>query len=208
MKLYPIVEGHGEVEAVPILLRRLLAEAGCHRLEIGRPLRRKRSQLQHQSGIHEAIHLARLQPQCCAVVVLFDSDDDCPAELAERVRNWARQVAPDLPCEVVVAHREYETWFLAALESLRGKHGIAGDAVAPTAPEARRDAKSALEAFMPADRAYSETGDQPGMTALFSLQLAHQRNRSFRKMVKVVGELLGRLHLPRAPWPPPEWMSP
>ena len=44
MKVYPIVEGHGEVEAAPVLLRRLLAEARCQSIGVGRPIRRTQSQ--------------------------------------------------------------------------------------------------------------------------------------------------------------------
>ncbi|MCP5522700.1 MAG: hypothetical protein H7A46_14250 [Verrucomicrobiales bacterium] len=50
MKVYPIVEGHGEVEAVPVLLRRLLAEAQCQHIGVGRPIRRTQSQLRSEEG--------------------------------------------------------------------------------------------------------------------------------------------------------------
>lgn len=111
MKIYPIVEGHGEVEALPVLLRRLLNEAHCHNIGIGRPIRRNQSQLRSKEGIQAGVKLARLQPECSAVVILFDGEDDCPKELAAIVRQWANEVAQGIPCDVVVAYREYETWF-------------------------------------------------------------------------------------------------
>ena len=42
---------------------------------------------------------------------------------------------------------------------------------------------------VPAERAYSETGDQPAMSAMFDMALAHRRNRSFRKLVKAYAGL-------------------
>lgn len=207
MKVYPIVEGHGEVEAAPVLLRRLLAEADCQNVGVGRPIRRTQSQLRSKEGIQAGVRLALLQPQCAAVVILFDGEDDCPKELAAQVRAWAREVASGTPCDVVVAYREYETWFLAALESLRGQYGIAKDAAAPAKPESKRDAKGALEEFMPPDRAYSETGDQPAMSEVFDMGLAHRRNRSFRKLVKAIGELLTQLRQPLPAWPPAGWQT-
>ena len=207
MKVYPIVEGHGEVEAAPVLLRRLLAEADCQNIGVGQPIRRTQSQLRSKEGIQAGVRLALLQPECAAVVILFDGEDDCPKELAAQVRAWAQEVAPGTPCDVVVAYREYETWFLAALESLRGQYGIARDAAAPSNPESKRDAKGALEEFMPPDRAYSETGDQPAMSAVFDMGLAHRRNRSFRKLVKAIGELLTQLRQPLPAWPPAEWQT-
>ena len=205
MKLYPIVEGHGEVAAAPVLLRRLFAEAQCHAIEVGRPIRRTQSQLRSEKGIQDGVQLAFLQPDCAAVVILFDGEDDCPKELAAKVRAWARKAAAGKPCDVVVACREYETWFLAALESLRGQYGIPKNATAPANPESKRDAKGALEEFMPPDRAYSETGDQPAMSATFDMGLAHRRNRSFRKLVKAIGGLLTQLRQPLPAWPPAQW---
>jgi hypothetical protein len=205
--VYPIFEGHGEVEAAPVLLRRLLAEADCQNVGVGRPIRRTQSQFRSKEGIQAGVRLALLQPECAAVVILFDGEDDCPKELAAQVRGWARAVAAGTPCDVVVAYREYETWFLAALESLRGQYGIARNAAAPANPESKRDAKGALEEFMPPDRAYSETGDQPAMSAVFDMGLAHRRNRSFRKLVKAIGELLTQLRQPLPAWPPAGWQT-
>lgn len=205
MKVYPIVEGHGEVEAAPVLLRRLIAEANCFNVGVGRPIRRTQSQLHSKEGIQAGVRLALLQPECAAVLILFDGEDDCPKERGAEVRAWAREVAAGRPCDVVVAYQEYETWFLAAVESLRGQFGIRPDATAPANPETERDAKGALEEFMPADRAYSETGDQPAMSAVFDLGLAHRRNRSFRKLVKAVGDVLTQLQQPLPVWPPAPW---
>jgi hypothetical protein len=206
VKIYPIVEGHGEVEAVPVLLRRLLAEANCQNVDVGRPIRRTQSQFRGKEGIQAGVRLARLQPECAAVVILFDGEDDCPKLISAQVRAWVLEAAAGTPCDVVVAYREYETWFLAAIESLRGRYGIAADAAAPVNPESKRDAKGALEEFMPSDRAYSETGDQPAMSAVFDMRLAHRRNRSFRKLVKTMGVLLKQLQQPLPDWPPAEWL--
>ena len=205
MKVYPIVEGYGEVAAVPVLLRRLFAEAQCNQIGVGHPIRRTQSQLRSKEGIQAGVGLALLQPECVAVVILFDGEDDCPKELAAKVRTWAHEAAAGTPCDVVIAYREYETWFLAALDSLRGRHGIHADATAPADPEARRDAVGVIEEYMPANCAYSKTGDQPALSALFDMGVAHRRNRSFRKMVKVVGDLLAQLGQPLPPWPPSHW---
>jgi hypothetical protein len=207
VKIYPIVEGHGEVQAVPVLLRRLLTEAQCHSVEVGRPIRRTQAQFRNKEEIEKAVKLALLQPDCSGVVILFDGEDDCPKEVAEKVRAWAQPAAGQVPCDVVVAFREYETWFLSAVESLRGHCGISDAAIAPDNPEARRDAKGALEEFMPERRAYSEAVDQPAMSAVFDMGRAHRGNRSFRKLVKVVGEALTRLEQPLPAWPPPRWQD-
>ena len=207
MKIYPIVEGQGEVAAAPVLLRRLLHEhAACYQMDVGTPIRRSQSQFRSKETVQAAVRLAKLQPRCAAVLLLCDGEDDCPKELAETMRTWALEAAAGTPCEVVIACREYETWFVSALESLRGRYGIRADAAAPINPESRRDAKGWLEDFMPPTRAYSETGDQPAMSKVFDMALAHQRNRSFRKLVKTIGDLLTSLGQTLPEWPPAGWL--
>jgi hypothetical protein len=75
-----------------------------------------------------------------------------------------------VPIIVALAHREYETWFLAAAHSLRGVGGLPADLDPPAAPEAIRDAKGWLSAQMPA--AYNEPNDQPALTRQFSFDEA------------------------------------
>jgi hypothetical protein len=205
MNIQPIVEGHGDVQAVPVLLRRLLTEARVFNLGVGRPIRRRTSELHTQTGVERAVRLALLQPECASILLLFDSEDFCPRELAARVLGWAQHAAGGQPCVVVLAYREYETWFLAAIESLRGKCGIRNDASVLPDCESRRGAKEALEAYMSSDSSYHETTDQAKLTAALDLGLAYARSRSFRKMVKSVGDLTTALGIPCAPWPPTDW---
>ena len=56
--------------------------------------------------------------------MLLDSDSDCPAELGPTIHGWAVEAEGGVPCGVVLAHREYEAWFLAAIESLRGHRSV------------------------------------------------------------------------------------
>lgn len=121
-----------------------------------------------------------------AIVVLLDGDDDpCPGELATQLNAWAKASAHPIQCEVVVAQREYEAWFLGSIESLRGKRGISDQAESHPRPEEPRDAKGRVSAQMVDGRIYIETADQVALTSAFELQSAYRSCRSFRKMVKV-----------------------
>ena len=71
MNIQPIVEGHGDVVAVPVLLRRLVAEAQAWRIEIAPPIRRPRNQLVQQRGLDIAVNLA-LHRRCDAILIMFD----------------------------------------------------------------------------------------------------------------------------------------
>ena len=205
MKIQPIVEGHGEVAAVPVLLRRLIHEAQAWTIGAGKPIRRTRSQMVRRGNLENAVKLALLQPKCEAVLVLFDGDRDCPATLGPRVQEWASAAAGDVPCEVVLPHREYEAWFLAAVESLRGQRGVGRDADPHPEPETPRGAKAHLEARMRAGRSYMERRDQPAFSGRFSMSVAHGRCRSFRKLTSSFGALLHAMGQDVGHWPPATW---
>lgn len=204
--IQPIVEGHGEVDAVPVLLRRLRDEAWLFGHQIGVPIRRTRGQLVREETLCQAVELARRQSNCSSILILLDGDDDCPRELAPQLESWARAAARGIPSAVVIAQREYETWFLAAVESLRGQRGIRSDASHPDDVESARGAREALEDLMIAGRSYHTTADQPALTAMFDMGAAYRRSRSFRRMVNAFGTLARADGIELDVWPPAEWL--
>ena len=169
--IQPVVEGHGEVEALPVLLRRLCDEASAWAVGIGKPIFKHRSELASEHGVTRAVEIARRRPACEAILIVFDGDRDCPAELGPKVQGWAAAAARTLPCEVVLPHREYEAWFLAAIESLRTQDLIRTNAEPHPDPERPRGAKEQLKTRM-VSRAYLETTHQAKLSASFSLKLA------------------------------------
>ena len=205
MKIQPIVEGYGEVMALPVLLRRLVEKAEVWNVGIGRPIRKPRNQLVRETELRKAVRLALLQAECSAVLILFDGNSDCPAELGQVVKEWAAAEAGDVPCEVVIAHREYEAWFLASIESLQGYRRIRADAQSHPNPEQPRGAKGQLEARMEWGATYLETTDQPALSARFSLATAHRRSRSFRKLASSFGRLVRSMGQEVGDWPPARW---
>src|SRR6185369_74216 len=181
MRIQPIVEGHGEVTAVPVLLRRLRDEAGAYGFEINQAIRRHRSDFLTEESMRTAVRLALVQDQCRAILILFDGDDDCPGTLAPTVEAWAQDEAGPVPCAVVIAHREYEAWFIAAIESLRGRRGNLDDRMRP-------------------GLSYAETADQAALTALFDMSAAYARCRSFRRMVRAFELLVTGIGIELTAW--------
>jgi len=70
------------------------------------------------------VQVAALREDCAGILILFDADDDCPAELAPTLEEWAREAAGEIPCAVVMANREYEACFWRAW-----KHCVVGQAL-------------------------------------------------------------------------------
>ncbi|MEO5795136.1 MAG: DUF4276 family protein [Rhodoferax sp.] len=179
-----IVEGDGEVAALPVLLRRLSQWRGpAVYVNVLTPIRVYKDRFLNRPDEFSR-HLQLAAAKCGDagwVLILFDADDDCPATKGADVLSRAQAVIPHRRVAVVLANREYEAWFIAAAESLNGCRGFRSretDVLAD--PEIPRNAKGWVRDRMPAG--YGETTDQPALSASFDLALAHQRSRSFRKL--------------------------
>lgn len=189
-----IVEGHGEVQAVPILVRRIAqALDPSSYLRVHRPIRVPRTKLVKPEELERTIELAgRSVGPNGAILILLDSDDECPKDLAPVLLARAKEVRSDLPISVVLAKREFEAWFLAAAESLRNQRGLAADLTGPARPEEVRGAKEWLTTHMVGDRHYVATLDQAALAKVFDLGLA-RRAESFDKLFRDLTRLLEAL---------------
>src|SRR5438067_1801215 len=122
-KIVPIVEGDGEVEAVPLLLGKLVA--GMRRPEIGisRPPLSAGScaNLTRAGGLEGFIQIAALRSDCAAILVLMDADKGCPLKIAQDFVGRINSLGTKHPVVVVIANCEYEAWILASLESIAGR---------------------------------------------------------------------------------------
>jgi hypothetical protein len=205
MILQPIVEGHGEVDAIPALLRRFVQESGLYEIRVARAIRSHRADLAREDSLQKVIEVARLGG-AEGILITFDSDDDCPVDLAQQIGAWAKKHANPLACEVAIAEREYEAWFLGSIESLRGTRGIALDAVSEAAPEAVRGAKAKLEKKMLAGRFYSERADQIALTVQLDLAQSYRTCRSFRRIVNAFAQISTGAGLVLESWPPAQWV--
>jgi Domain of unknown function (DUF4276) len=186
IKVSAIVEGDGEVHALPILLRRIAQwrTPECP-VQILPPIRVPRMSLVNRPQEFSR-HLQLAASKCGEsgwILVLLDADDDCPKTLGEQLRERAQQVVPHRQVAVVLANREYEAWFIAAAASLDGHRGLR---ISPEDAEADaehpRNAKGWLALRKPDRSGYHPVTDQPALSARMDLQMAFDRSRSFRKL--------------------------
>lgn len=193
VKIGCIVEGHSEVAAVPILIRRIAADLHHELQIITHPVRLPRTKVEQVDSLEKAIKLAaRKIGRPGALLIILDSDDACPAQLGPELLQQAVEIRSDLPIAVVLAKCEFEAWFLAAAESLRGLRGLKNEIQSPSNPEGIRDAKGWLSSQMEGDRTYDEVNDQPALTARFDFEQARQAS-SFDKCHRDIVRLLHQL---------------
>ena len=196
--LVSIVEGDGEVEALPVLLRKLFFARGRWDVKIGRPKNAHGcGNLTKPGGLEKFVELAFREPGCSAVLVLMDADtdEDCPVKLAQEFATRLKAYGIRHPIGIVFARREYEAWFLASLESIvkNGYSGLLANLVYEGDVEEIKDVKGWLSRKFPGTRIYKETEDQASMTNRIDLNTAYSRSRSFRRLSHAVDELLSAI---------------
>ncbi len=104
VRIVCIVEGHGECESVPILIRRIAQrfDPGLA-VDIPHPIRIPRSKLLKPGELERAVKLAAVRAEAGGgILVILVSDDDCPAKLAPDLATRTRTARGDLPSAVVL----------------------------------------------------------------------------------------------------------
>lgn len=190
LRVAPIVEGHGEVEAVRILIERTWCEiVGGEYVDVLKPIRQPKSKLVQREGLERAVQLAAAKLAAASgetipalILVLVDADEDCPAELGPRLADWARAAGAGHEAVCVVAKLEFETWFAASAESLTDYLEIESSDTFSD-PEDNRVGKGWIQSRYRGVK-YSETADQPRLTSHMDLSLCRRRSPSFDKLCR------------------------
>ena len=179
-----IVEGDGEVAAMPIVLRRLHERFGpVGHVNVLAPIRVHKDRFLNREEEFRR-HLLLAAAKCGEegwVLIVLDADDACPMALAAEIRTRAAKILPHRAVGVVIPNREFEAWFIAAAESLNGVRGFEWSSTDQIDAEVPRNAKGWMKERM-SSRSYGETTDQPAFSARFDLDQAAANSRSFRKM--------------------------
>ncbi|MFZ4575332.1 MAG: hypothetical protein ACOYN0_13100 [Phycisphaerales bacterium] len=172
-RIASIVEGHGEVQAVPLLIRTHWPTlVPCTPIRVARQKVTKPDELIRAARLAEAAICDSGFPG--GVLLLLDADKDCAATLASQLRGLLSAALPNRLCHCVLAVREFESWL------------VAGHPDAAMEPDEERATKAWLRARN-RDR-YQPTVDQPRFTASMDLQRAVSGSRSFRKFFEVMNE--------------------
>lgn len=185
----PIVEGHGELEALPALLHRIAKTAG-EVLVVNRPIRVKAAKfINDDEDFRRHIELAAAKAihNSGLVLVLLDCEDDCAAVIGSQILQRALAIRPDARFVVSLATKEYESWFLASARSLGGLRGLPQNLEPPVGAEAIRNAKGWLGQRMSV--AYDEITHQLEFTRKMDLDQACE-NQSFRRFRDRIAEFL------------------
>jgi hypothetical protein len=169
-----IVEGHGEVLAVPLLLRGIRPE-----WLFPRPIRVSRQRIVKQDELEHYVHIARAtiaeHRNGGAILLILDADDECPKDFAPRLLDRIVNAAPGVRAGVVLAKRMFESWLIAGR--------AVADLPVPADPEAIHNPAERIKAVI---GRYRKTADQPRLTARIDMDAAKHASRSFRKLLTTI----------------------
>lgn len=192
-KLHLVVEGHGDEQAVPHLVRRILEKNFLHHVQLTKP--------QVSGGIHVVRkrftdHWQYALMNACPILWVLDCEDSCGVNEArtfeQTIQTLARHDAQ--PTKFAFFHREMETLFLAEEKALRNFYSLKPDIQIPPQVLGRRDAKGEISKLLPANRSYKETTDQAKIAARLDLGRCREISRDFRHFEKAIVDLVAAQH--------------
>lgn len=191
--IIPVVEGAGDVSAFPSLLGRILWER-YERTDVivaqGNMVVRANGRQNLENKLEKFLGHALNKPNCDAILVLLDTDGECPVELAQRLLQRCEQMGLMRPLEIVCAHWSYESWFLASMDTIKGQRGIPDTAALSQEAEGIPNPKQWLTNQMPHGQAYKETLHQASLSSFIDIEMAYRNSRSFRRLCHALELLL------------------
>ncbi len=193
MRILPIVEGDGDMQAVPALVRRIANDAARFDVEVLRPHKRgDLPKVRARFGDYFQTALLEQAP------ILWTLDYDC-ADCDDLERDMqdlqarAARYNPQVPVQFTFFVKEYESLFLADWDCVRAAFkDIPDGQSAPPDPEAVRDAKGWISKARPKGLAYKETTHQASLSAQLNLARLRERSPSFRRFEAAVLTLLAK----------------
>ncbi|MFW6051029.1 MAG: hypothetical protein ACODAU_07635 [Myxococcota bacterium] len=206
------MEGHGEQEAVLNLLYRVEAQIGTAGAVWAPPIRVR--QLSTSDGLERLCNRVRLDAEAAGLLILRDEDDGCPATIGPDVATFLRGQRLPFPAAVVLAHREFESLFLASMKSIVGRplpgpggHARPGwpeNAIFLGNPESKRGAKEWLSAQLPRGRKYKPSVDQLPLMQMVDLDLVRESGLAwFGTLERALRFLTKNAGTSGAVYPPP-----
>ena len=190
-RILPVVEGDGDLKAVPELVRRVAHGLGHYDVIVERP--HKRGDLPKVlSRFEDYFSVALLE--ACPILWVMDYDcADCDDQMShvQALHARAESLAQGTPFEFVFMVQEFETLFLADHETTRKVlDNISGTCVFPTDPEQVRDAKGWISSARPKGSSYKPTQHQQKIASQIDLARLRTRSPSFMPFHAAVQRLV------------------
>lgn len=211
-RLVLLGEGQGEEAALPVLVRKLLAARGAmDHIFVDQDVIRESSPVKWNKSLARPdftkwtsrLKLASRRRNLAGVLAVYDGDKPhfpggsgtpfCAGHAARMLASAAAEAGAGkmFSLAVVFACVEYESWLIAGVESLSGKHYSDGRlALPPGLKFPSGDCESHGKRWLE-QHGYRPTRDQGAMTELLDVEVVRTKClRSFKRLENAVDQLL------------------
>jgi len=181
-----VVEGKGEVEALPLLLRTYLYSRNIWQDVLGPVICcNGRAKATRPGGIEKLVATSASRPGCVGVLVLLDSETDLVCVRGPELQGRVGTAGLGKPVRLTLVEQKFEAWIVASAETMPIE--LSWD------PE--RDPVAAIREAL-GDRKYIKPVWQPRLTECIDLSVALPRSLTLQRLIRVFDELLESARLP------------
>lgn len=180
-----IVEGPGDVAALPILIRKILHNRGIYDVQIApRPKTNVEVRKFMRPGEIERYMEYCKRDKGDSVLIAVDCDDGDVCDVGIQLNRRIKAVHAVKPTAVVLFKREFESMFLPSIEEIAQSYPeFRWNSIRfAENPEEIRGVKAYISSMMPKDKAYKETRDQPRFSSVMNIDKVRLRSPSFRRL--------------------------
>lgn len=188
--ILPIVEGDGDVAAVPVLLRRILHAHDRFDVQVLSP--HKRGELPKVKANFERFFKAAALNGVPVLCVLDFDCAQCVDAISDEqdLERQAQTIHPLIPFAACLIVKEFESLFLWDEKSTRqALPNIIKNTIFPINPEEIRPAKEWLSNVQPSGLAYKPTVHQAKLAAAVNLEVLRARSPSYQRLEAAVMKL-------------------
>lgn len=184
-----IVEGQGDTEAMPDLIRRVAYYRQIYGIQPQSPAIRKASLggFKNVDNLGKFVRLAALRPNADSIVIALDCDDGCAKNEVAALSTLLNPLAQEVNKKIGVCFfvREFESLFLHCLEELSQCNPTLDIQlpcpISPDKIEEVRAAKQVLDRQMQGG-SYKETRDQQKFVHHLDIEKLLARSRSLKHL--------------------------
>lgn len=191
-RLLAIVEGHGDANAVPLLIRNILNSNDIFDVDLC-PTQRRGEYPSVDKNFDNYFLVAIKDKSPIIWIMDFDAKKyDCPYKEASKLIARASKLRPGWPIEIAFLVKEYEVLFLYDEKATRKIFSdISTQVEFPPSPKEVRGAKEWLSEQRPRGKAYKETVHQEKITAHLDLNLLREKSADFAHLERSILKLVG-----------------
>ncbi len=186
-----ILEGAGDIKAVPFILREL---SGYQINPASHPISKQTiERLSKHGELERFAKYGASREDADSVLFLLDVDEKCARDVVEEWVPRLHAMKLDKKIGIGLFVREFESFFLACLDNISEKYKTHGWSLdnwdVNDDHEAPRGAKEKLSGYMKKGKSYKETRDQAKFVSVLDFDRLRERCRSFRHLESLVAWL-------------------